>query len=433
MIYVYDYETFPNLFTACFVPAENKNPQIEDFLTFAVHETSVDERHRLYKFLSNPNLITIGYNSKHFDKRVTQYLLANRKKLMKMSPLEFCKDVKRFSTAVISGDKEAWKYNYIQLRDLDLMALWHFNPYSARATSLKKLQFNLRTKKIMLMPFEHDHIISEDEVKNVITYNINDVSSTLEFYHHEDTQKMLSVRRDIKQIYGDNLGNIPDASMGEYIVLKELSIKTGTPVEELQKLRTHAGKIALKDIIFPYVSFEDPILISLLNRLKSKVLSGTKSEFKERIMFGGILHTIGTGGIHSIDSTKKGKKIQAIAEVYKANEEYDLILVDVSSYYPNLSIKNSLYPKHFGPIFCEVYESVYNTRKKYKYEAVRLEEEFEDIKKSLLDEEISEYKKLINNNKLLDLAYKLSLNAVFGKSNSEYSAMFDTSFLLSIS
>lgn len=38
---------------------------------------------------------------------------------------------------------------------------------------------------------------------------------------------------------------------------------------------------------------------------------------------------------------------------------------DVKSLYPNISIRNNLFPLHLGNTFCEIYEDIYNERLKY--------------------------------------------------------------------
>jgi DNA polymerase elongation subunit (family B) len=76
--------------------------------------------------------------------------------------------------------------------------------------------------------------------------------------------------------------------------------------------------------------------------------------------------------------------------------------VDVSSYYPNLAIRNRFYPEHLTETFCEVYEWIYNERKKHKKGSAE------------------------------NAAYKLALNGTYGASNSEFSPFYDPKFTMSI-
>lgn len=73
-----------------------------------------------------------------------------------------------------------------------------------------------------------------------------------------------------------------------------------------------------------------------------------------------------------------------------------------ASFYPNLSIKNRLYPEHLGEEFCDAYEGVYKTRKTFP-------------------------KGSSENN-----AYKLALNGSYGGSNNKWSPFFDSKYTMQI-
>jgi len=73
------------------------------------------------------------------------------------------------------------------------------------------------------------------------------------------------------------------------------------------------------------------------------------------VIVDGLQYDYGTGGIHaSIES-----------EAVFSDDEKIIVDQDVASYYPNLAIKNTLYPEHLGEHFCAIYEEVYNQRKQY--------------------------------------------------------------------
>ena len=80
------------------------------------------------------------------------------------------------------------------------------------------------------------------------------------------------------------------------------------------------------------------------------------------IIYRGFQYDYGVGGIHGCIS----------AGVYDSCDKYMIIDIDVSSFYPNLAIRNRFYPLHLGIKFCDIYESVYDKRsiakKKYKIE-----------------------------------------------------------------
>jgi hypothetical protein len=110
------------------------------------------------------------------------------------------------------------------------------------------------------------------------------------------------------------------------------------------------------------------------------------------VVINGFRYDYGVGGIHGSLSSK----------VVVENRSYLLRDADVSSMYPNLSIRNNLYPQHLGETFCKVYEDMYNQRKSYG-------------------------KKTAENAML-----KLALNGTYGKSNDKYSVFYDPKFTMSV-
>ena len=121
----------------------------------------------------------------------------------------------------------------------------------------------------------------------------------------------------------------------------------------------------------------------------------TKNQFKEVVLYGGVKYEFGLGGIHGTCGSG----------VFRSDDEGDLILVDVSSYYPNLAIQNRFYPQHLSENFCDVGDKLYQQRMKAKQ----------------------------TGDKQMVGAIKLALNgALFGKSNDQYSPMYDTKFMLDI-
>lgn len=75
-----------------------------------------------------------------------------------------------------------------------------------------------------------------------------------------------------------------------------------------------------------------------------------------------------------------------------------------ASYYPNLAIANKLYPEHLSEQFCDIYEDVYEQRKKF-------------LKKTHPTE-----------NGML----KLALNGVYGDSNNKYSPFYDPKYTMTV-
>ncbi len=187
--------------------------------------------------------------------------------------------------------------------------------------------------------------------------------------------------------------------------------------ERRLKLQSPRKEIALADIIFPYVSFEFEGFQKILEYFKSKVITDTYKTFSElpfeslsvingyynvhktkgvqknlNIVHQGFEFVFGTGGIHGcVDSG-----------IYVSDDEHTILDIDVASYYPNLGIKNKLYPEHLGQEFCTVYEERYDERGNYAKGSTS------------------------------NVSIKLELNGVYGKSNSKFSPYYDPKYTMSI-
>jgi hypothetical protein len=151
--------------------------------------------------------------------------------------------------------------------------------------------------------------------------------------------------------------------------------------------------INLKDAILPWITFQQPEFIRVLNWLKAQTITETKGVFTDlTATVDGFTFVFGLGGIH-------GSLENAVVE---SDDEHVIVDLDVTSYYPNLAITNEFYPQHLGKEFVAIYSNLFEQRKQYP-------------KKS------SESAML-----------KLALNGVYGDSNNRFSVFYDPLFTMSI-
>ena len=151
--------------------------------------------------------------------------------------------------------------------------------------------------------------------------------------------------------------------------------------------------IHLKDAILPWITFQQPEFIRVLNWLKAQTITETKGVFTDlTATVNGFTFVFGLGGIHgSLENV-----------VVESDDEHVIIDLDVTSYYPNLAITNEFHPEHLGKDFVAIYSNLFEQRKQYP-------------KKS------SESAML-----------KLALNGVYGDSNNKFSVFYDPLFTMSI-
>jgi DNA polymerase elongation subunit (family B) len=110
------------------------------------------------------------------------------------------------------------------------------------------------------------------------------------------------------------------------------------------------------------------------------------------VVIDGLEYVFGTGGIHASRESI----------TYVADKNRMIMDIDVRSMYPNLFIANRVYPEHLSETFCEIYEILYEKRKQYP-------------------------KKTPQN-----LAIKLALNSVYGRTNDKYSVFYDPKATMTI-
>jgi hypothetical protein len=157
--------------------------------------------------------------------------------------------------------------------------------------------------------------------------------------------------------------------------------------------QTKRPQIVLRDAILPSIEFRQPEFTRVLEWLKDQVITETKGVFEKlHAVVNGFRFDFGTGGIHGSVSNR----------IIEADDEYQIVDLDVKSFYPNLAIANNFYPEHLGEEFCKIYKFLYDQRSSYKKDAPE--------------------------NAML----KLALNGVYGDSNNPYSPFYDPLYTMKI-
>jgi hypothetical protein len=413
--WIWDIEVYPNLFLLC-----AKNADTGERIKFQVSPI-VDDRERMANWLQYGVKEMVGFNSIHYDYPVLHNCII---KLWNLRGRDFCKKTYLFSKSIIKDKKIYMKDKDYLRKQIDLFKINHYDN-KAKRTSLKLLEFNLKLDNIQELPYPPDQVLSNEEIQVVIDYCDNDVDATELVY--KETLSEIELREKLSPQYGIDFTNYNSTKIGEWILISKIIDELGenavyhfyeTDYGTRKIIKnTKRESIDLNDVIFPYISFTTEPFQKMLQWFKSRVITETKGVFSKipfeelkvlephyfiekvtgkqktlNVLYKGFQYDFGVGGIHG--SVEPG--------VYESDENYEIWDVDVASYYPNLAIKNKFYPEHFGEEFCDIYESIYNERKKYSKKTHPAE----------------------------NLALKLALNGSYGKSNSEYSALHDPTYTM---
>ena len=390
-----DYETLTNCFTGVFEHYKTQETEI-----FVVHDLRNDLP-EFIKFLEN-NIKNkewhISYNGLAFDAQVTHYILENHTKWdAELKGCEIANIIYKYAQRCIqkSNNKEfsdyaPWK---MKIGQIDIFKMHHWdNP--AKRSSLKWIQYSMDWENILDMPIHHEtEITTKEEIDIILKYCINDVKSTKEIYNRSKSQ--IGLRKELTKTYGINLFSASEPRISKEIFGYFLTQKLNIQKRDLKNLRTYRDVIKISDIILPYVKFTSPEFNLLLERFKSLEVDANnlKGSFKYSINYKDVKTDFGLGGVHGAAS--KG--------IYESTDDMIIMSSDVTSFYPNLAIKNQWSPGHFPKeAFCDQYEWFFEERKK------------------------------IPKSNPMNYVYKIILNSTFGLSNDVNSFFYDPELCMRI-
>ena len=388
--YVFDIETYPNVFTLAVEHAEAPLHWM-----FEISDLRNDSRQivEFLQFLKETDSRMVGFNNLGFDYPVIHTLI-------RMGQSD-ANTLYQKAMAIINAQDEdggRWMHSVKPsdqfVAQIDLFKIHHFDN-RARATSLKVLEFNMRSDSIEDLPFPVGTMLTREQIEVLKQYNKHDVAQTKAFYHH--TLDMIHFREELTRKYARDFMNHNDTKIGkDYFTMKleeagvacyDFGPNGRTPRQ------TKRPVIHLKDAILPWINFEHPEFNRVMNWLKSQTITETKGVFTDlTATVNGFTFVFGLGGIHgSVES-----------EVIESDGEHVIVDLDVTSYYPNLAITNGFHPAHLGKEFVSIYKHLFEQRKQYPKKSAE------------------------------SAMLKLALNGVYGDSNNQFSIFYDPLFTMSI-
>lgn len=379
----WDLETFPNIFTF-----EAERIDNGEQWSYEISDR-VNDSHKIIAWLkaaANSDFRLVGYNSLGFDYPII-HLLYQKGAADAVTLYNKAMDI-------IKSDRgfghQMWDDQCV-VPQLDLFKIWHYDNVS-KSTSLKMLEFNMRSDTIEDLPFPPGTILNHDEMDILKVYNKKDVEETIKFYHK--TLKKIAFREDLSIKYGKNFLNFNDVKIGSKIMEASLE-NAGIQLRDQNKnlIQTPRPVIKLSDAILPWIKFDHPEFTRILNWLKQQEVTETKGVFKGlSCTIDGFQFDFGLGGIHGSVSNRT---------IYSDGNRV-VELRDVASYYPNLAIHQKFYPEHLRVEFCNIFNDIYEERKKHPKGSPE------------------------------NAAMKLALNGTYGKSNDKYSPFYDPLFTMKI-
>jgi len=346
----------------------------------------------------------VFYNGLRFDSQVLEFIIRNNHSWHELGGLEICAIIaQKAQDTIHDANYEVfpeYKESELSFKVLDLFKIAHFDNKN-RMVSLKRLEFEMDLENIEEMPIHHTKTnMTKDEIALTMDYCRNDVHATYEFYKITtgDTEhplykgnNQIELRQDIQEEFGIPCLNYSDSKIGDEMIKKYYCEQKGIKLDMLPKKGFFRKEIRVKNCIADYVEFKTPQLKLFLKKMKGTVL-GLSDDFKEHITFYDNVYSFMKGGLHTENKP----------EIFEADENYEIIDWDVSSYYPAIIINSGKYPSHLGKEFLLGYKQMFDRRLELKPQAKK-------------DKRI---KGIVG-------ALKLAVNSVYGKSSDMQSWIYD--------
>jgi len=457
--WIFDEETYPNIFTLCAVYSNGAGIRVFEI---SDRKNEIDQMIEFLRKVAKAKHRMVGFNNLGFDYPVLHEII----ECYKRGDQPSAEEIYKYAMKVINSNKGdgfgiTVKAADILIPQVDLYKIHHFDN-KARSTSLKMLEFNMRSDNIEDLPYPVGTSLSDAEKDVLIEYNKHDVMQTLQFYNK--SIDAIRFRADLSNKFGFDCTNHNDTKIGKEYFINRLEkaipgccyakTKYGRKIKQ-----TKRDKIGIGKVLFPYLKFEQPAFKAIQGWFNSQIITETKGVFSDileskigdvaryaemttkRKKFAQqpsyaewqeVLRENPTAWIEEVDlKSKKGAKsywkcwrvadtmnvkingfrfdfgtggIHGSIEscTVRSDDEFIIVDADVSSMYPNIAIANNVYPEHLGKPFCKIYKDVYEARKTYPKGSPE------------------------------NAVMKLALNGVYGDSNNEFSPFYDPQYTMAI-
>jgi hypothetical protein len=392
-VFVYDIEVFQNIFHCSAINTETK--EIHKF-EISPRKNQLSELISFFKQVNSPvswndnyttncsidsDKIFCGYNNLHYDNPVINYIIEYEHVLAEKPVLVITNSIFNLSREITNSDEniekwKRWKYQ-VWFDSFDILTMLYSNKLRV---GLKEIQVTMQYKNVQEFVCDWSKPLPIEDFDSMIDYNINDIESTSALL--DRCKKDIDLRLAIEDEYGVKVLSKDGVNIGMKILTHKYLEKTGLTWWDIKDLRSPQAYIPLKNVILPFIKYDSPILKSVLDEMKTQVVSPGRKGYEKNFVFGGLRYTVGVGGIHSKNDP----------EIIIPAEDEMLIDIDVASLYPSMLIEYGFYPKHLGPEFLEVYSQIRSERIEAKH----------------------------NGDKIKDSTLKLALNGLSGNLQNEH-------------
>lgn len=283
--WIYDLETFPNCFTFALVRADGN---IRRLFEISFRKNDSERMFTCLDWLQDNDQRLVGFNNLGFDYPIihelyTEYLGYKRRGKTFTPTAEQIYDL---AVKQIASFKDGFSHTIsakdIKIKQVDLFKIHHFDN-KARSTSLKMLEFNMRSDNIEDLPFPVGTILTSDQIDTLIKYNNHDINETLAFY--VKSLEAIRFRADLSEKYNVDFTNHNDTKIGkDYFIMRLEEAIPGVcytfDKRGKRKLnQTRRAIIEVKDCLFKYYDFKQPAFKAVFEWFSNQRIAETKGVF----------------------------------------------------------------------------------------------------------------------------------------------------------
>lgn len=383
LYYVYDLETFRNCFV--FNGKFKGDPRVHTF-EMSPRKNQRSELLSWLSYLQNSGAEMVGYNNVGFDYPIIHKLLNEPYTFTYDTAYQLCKQI--IGSQQYGVNQYNIGYRERVVTQIDLYKINHFDNNNKR-TTLKALQVAMRSESVEDLPYDPDIDLTSEQMDKLISYGIHDILETEKFL--DKCIHLIDFRKELIHtgtLTGDVL-NYSDVKIGTEYFVKRLGrakcyVSGNTPRQTIRDI------IYFKDIILPKIQFRSEEYDAVLQWFKEQksVVKGDTPQPSLQVRLAGIDFFFGVGGVHASVENK----------IFKSDEQFTIIDIDVAGMYPAVAVANGFYPEHLGQDFVLAYKQLQLDRAQYKKGTV------------------------------MNAVLKLAGNGVYGNSDNQFSPFYDPKY-----
>lgn len=385
IIYYYDLEVFPNFFSALFISED-----FADEFVFYKFEKQNDMG-ALIQFISQPNLLLVGFNSVGYDDIILKWLIKHPRLTNKQIYNLSKKIIETKNRADLPKELKDCMWQDPLWLSADMMALLRMN---LNVPGLKHCAIHLEHGRLQDLPKSPHEPVTKEEIQEILSYNRNDVIITGRLWQNPDIQEAIYMRYHLGEQYNVNLISADDSRIANVILEHEYGIPTTR--------QTRREVIHGRSLIPPTLKFVTPEMLKVKQTIEKLTLievttkKGTythltypkRRRFEYIFDFNGVSYTMAKGGLHSNDE----------ARILCSDDKVIYRDADVASYYPWLRQVYELAPLHLD------------------------KKKFLEVDKRLIDLRIAAK---TAGDKVTAEGLKITINGIFGKMNYQHFWLYD--------